>query len=890
MKTATQRFRKTVVVRALITACCGTASMIVAQPAFAQDSSQPSLQRVEITGSAIKRVEAETAVPVTILKIEDLKEQGITTVEEIVNTLSGNQAVVGTSQSVGAGYGGASFANMRGLGRNKTLVLLNGRRITNNAIDSSAPDLNAIPIAAIERVEVLRDGASSLYGTDAIGGVINFITRKDFVGGTATIGFDSPQHPGGKSKNFNLGYGVGDLQKSNYNIFGFLDYQKQDALTTLQRDFGGTKTSGVPYPGVYFSDASNATVSPYAPKCDGAPFNVFSKPYACRYLYWKWVDDIPASERLSGMLKGTINLPNDRQVNLEYFATKTKVISNIAPVPYGSLQVNPGTKYFPGNGITAAPPADAGFDLTQPIYVNWRDIPNGARQDTNENTQQRFVASTDGVIAGWDYQTALTWGENKVTDTLTSGYTNGDIITAGMLNGTINPFGAQDPAGQALLDSANARGGLLRAKGTVTSLDGHASRELDDWFKVGRKPAVAVGFEVRHEVMEEKATDPAFATQVIASTGFDPSTNNTGARTIAALYGELNVPVVKTLDVTAAARYDHYSDFGSTFNPKLSFRFQPNDKLLVRGSASTGFRAPSLYDLHQSQQYTNTANNWNDPARCPGGTPIAGAPAATNCETQFMSLIGGNPSLKAETSKSLNFGFVLQPVQEFDAGLDFWWIKLKHQINPLADDVVFGDPNKYASAFVRAPDGSLSTTGSQCPGANCGYVSLLTNNLGGVNTNGVDLSLAYRMRMQNASHLNFKLVSTYVNKYEYQAEEDGPWIQNVGVYSNGNPIFRWQHNASVTWNNQMWTVGLVGHFKSGYVDEDGTSNVGDYTTWDIYGSWRPTKPLTVTFGVRNMLDTKPPSSIQSATFQVGYDPRFADPLMRTFYVRGTYRF
>ncbi|HCH7786903.1 TPA: TonB-dependent receptor plug domain-containing protein, partial [Pseudomonas aeruginosa] len=136
------------------------------------------LQRIEVTGSAIRRVDAETAVPISVLRAEELRQQGVTSTEELIGRLSGNQGVYNSSRSVGSATGGASFADLRGIGANKTLVLLNGRRLANNAIDGSAVDLNTIPFAAIDRVEVLRDGASALYGTDAIGGVINFITRK----------------------------------------------------------------------------------------------------------------------------------------------------------------------------------------------------------------------------------------------------------------------------------------------------------------------------------------------------------------------------------------------------------------------------------------------------------------------------------------------------------------------------------------------------------------------------------------------------------------------------------------------------------------------------------------------------------------------------------------
>jgi iron complex outermembrane receptor protein len=184
MKVETRQPRTTAVAQAAALAMIGGTPLFAAPLALAQ---QASLERVEITGSAVRRVDAETALPVTVLKVDELRQQGFTTVEDIVNTLSGNQTLATTSQAVGAITGGSTFANLRGLGSNKTLVLLNGRRIANAATgggggDSSAPDLNTIPLAAIDRIEVLRDGASSLYGTDAIGGVINFITKKDFQG------------------------------------------------------------------------------------------------------------------------------------------------------------------------------------------------------------------------------------------------------------------------------------------------------------------------------------------------------------------------------------------------------------------------------------------------------------------------------------------------------------------------------------------------------------------------------------------------------------------------------------------------------------------------------------------------------------------------------------
>ena len=188
----TPAFRLSLISTAALSAIVGIA---IPGQSFAQSAGESD--RIVITGSAIKRIDAETSVPVTVIKIDDLKKQGISSVEQIVQSLSAMQITTNAAQSIGSGTGGSTFANMRGIGANKTLVLLNGERISNNAVDGSAPDLNMIPFAAIDRVEVLRDGASSLYGTDAIGGVVNFITKRSFTGGTATVGFDSPRMGGG---------------------------------------------------------------------------------------------------------------------------------------------------------------------------------------------------------------------------------------------------------------------------------------------------------------------------------------------------------------------------------------------------------------------------------------------------------------------------------------------------------------------------------------------------------------------------------------------------------------------------------------------------------------------------------------------------------------------
>ncbi|MET0265172.1 MAG: TonB-dependent receptor [Duganella sp.] len=895
---------ETAISRSLRLMFAGSAAFMLAQPAMAQQADAP-IQRVEITGSAIKRIDAETAVPVTVLRMDDLKKEGITTVEQVMANLSVSQSSQGTSQTVGSGTGGAAFADLRGIGANKTLVLLNGRRLANNAFDSSAPDLNMIPFAALERVEVLRDGASSLYGSDAVGGVINFITKKDYRGGIVTLGADSTQHGGGSANNANIGFGFGDLQEDGYNIFAMVDHQAQKALTGTDRDFNKRYAGGLSAstsPGNYFQ--GNVSGNPAAPTCANGTFLIPDGNGSCLMTTSAFVDYVPKSERTTGLIKGTFKINQDHQLGVELLSTESKVETTIAPVPYGGLYINrlrpDGTAnpYYPVNAALSPTYMDAVGQTVaglQPGFVRarWRDLPHGPRQDENINKQKRAVVSLSGNVVGWDYETALTWNENKVTQNL-SGYSDGGLITSGVRNGVINVFGEQDAAGLDLIARSALAGNIMNAKGVNKGADFKASREVGDWFNTGNQAGLAIGAQYEHQEFISAANTP-FAERVIASTGIDPNTLNAGKRTVSAFFSELNVPLLKNLDVTAAVRYDKYSDFGNTTNPKVAFRYQPVKEVLFRGAYSKGFRAPSLYEIYAQNTYTNSANTLNDPVNCPGGTPIPGKNAGTVCRQQFQVLNGGNTALNPERSKTANIGVVWEGVPNLTLSLDYWNIRLTQQISTLQDADVLRDPITFASAYKRNPQGELATDGSQCPNpVTCGYLDLRNANLGDLNTNGVDIGANYRLRTSGYGNFTFAMNSTWVRKYEYQNFIGDKLNNKLGEFNGDGVIFRWQNTLNVNWSKDKFGAGLTARYKSGYMDqvneEVENHRVASYTTFDGYGSWQAMKGLTLTFGVRNIFDRDPPLSYQSGTFQAGYDPRYADPMGRTMYARGTYSF
>jgi iron complex outermembrane recepter protein len=898
-------FKKTKVCTAAL-AAIGGSLLLQAVPAVAQQT-----QRIEITGSAIKRIDAETSVPVTVLKIEELRSQGVTSVEQIMNSLSAVQMTQGSSQQVGASTGGAAFADLRGLGASKTLVLLNGRRVANNAIDGSAVDLNMIPFAAIERVEVLRDGASSLYGTDAIGGVINFITRNDFTGGIITLGADRPKDPGGRSTSANVGFGFGDLSKQGFNVFGFLDMNKQDPIGGLDRPFNARQPGGIsptPFPANYYQDGA-IVANPAAPNCTTPAFlTPRSGGTSCAIKTASFVDYTPKSDRTSAMLRGTLRLGDAHNLSAEWFASKNETITRIAPVPYGVLFMNPRrpdgslNPYYPGNTATSIKP---GFTLSptfnevqgpragvtlQPGYiiVKWRALDGGQRTDISTNDQSRLLLAMDGVLAGWDYQAGFSVNENKIAQNVT-GYSNGVKINQGLANGVINPFGAQDAAGAAFIADALLGGNLQNHKGKVSSGDVRLSRELSDWFGAGRAAAVAVGGEARREDFVS-AANPPVAALLVSSTGVDPDSRSEGKRTVSALYTELSVPLLKSLDLTAAFRYDKYSDFGNTTNPKVALRYKPLNELLVRASYSTGFRAPSLYELNAVPSYTNTGTV-SDPVNCPDGvTAIPGKSTALNCEVQFQRLTGGNKTLAPEKSKNMTLGIVLEPVAGVTLGVDYWSIKLTGSIAALSENTVLGDTAVFGQYIKRNASGNLSIDGSSCPGVGCGYLDLRNQNLGNTNTQGFDLSASFKRSLGEMGKVSVGFNGTYVSKYEYQDFIGGPYNQNVGVYVGSGAVFRIQHSTTASWTLGAWTVGAVARYKSGYLDQDPENTVTSYSTGDVYLSWAAFKGFNVTLGVNNLRNVDPPYSNQGDVFQANYDPRYSDPTGRKYYVRASYQF
>ena len=837
-----------------------------------------SMQRVEITGSSIKRLQAETANPISIIKAEEFTRQGVTTVQEALTRIPSNQSGMGAGNAVGGNYsglptGGQASADLRGLGGDKTLVLLNGRRLANHPYDTASVDLNMIPISALDRVEVLRDGASAIYGTDAIGGVINFITKRSVTTTTISAEVIRPRQAGGDEERVNLSSGFGSLDNDGYNVLGVIDWHRQQAIGSQQRTFSQTGivrergldvTSGTTFPGNYYDALADRAGNPsFATGCN-PPFSVPNPAGAtCRQDYTRQIDDTPDQEQIALFVKGAKKFGNGHVATLELLHSRNDVTSRTAPPPQTGLILPATSPYYPAG-------ASGG-----PLSVNWRPLEAGQRTIDSAGRASRIVAAMDGQVGVWEYKAGLSHSISKSSEDFVGGYVQDALFAAGVANGILNPFALQNEAGRAYLASTALRGEVQSAEVKSSALDLTASRDL--MALPDGQLAIAIGAELRHESADFEV-NRAIASQA-SSSGLSGSLSKSGSRNVQAVFAEVVAPMSKELEISLAARFDRYNDVGNTTNPKVAVRYQPSTALLLRASATTGFRAPTLFEKNGPPSRNDTNDSYDDPILCPGGVPQPGANPLRDCDLQQFKLQGGNPNLKPEESRSYSFGGVIEPTPSITFAMDYWNIFLEDKIAALPEQTIFGNFERYRALFLRNPDGS--------PFA----IENFLNNLGEVKTDGIDVSLAWRGPKSAWGGLTASVDGTWVHRYDYQNERDGEFIHNVGRYADAVPVFRWQHTATLAWNGGLWGATVTQSYRSGYEDQDPTTNeVSSHSLWNLSGSYTGIRGLTLIAGVKNVADKEPPFTNQGTLFQKGYDPRYTDPTGRALYLRGSFTF
>ncbi|MEO7243939.1 MAG: TonB-dependent receptor [Rubrivivax sp.] len=915
------------------------AALLGSPPAHAQQAppAQAEPQRIEITGSAIRRIDTETALPVQVIKREDIERTGATSTVDLLQRLAVVQGSTHEAASVGGGSFGFSGVSIHNIGETRTLVLLNGKRLAQFGGQSltgsgAAVDLNAIPVSAIERIEVLTDGASALYGSDAIAGVVNFITKRNTTEGTITVGVSAPSK-GARETRVGATKGFGELDRDGFNIVVSAAAERRTKLDSVDRDFVKTGVidfnfKGQKYqaflgsprgiPANVLDDAGNV-VSPYYivnGECPPQNVRVFDPPSgttACYFDFQTELEIFPVRDRKSASAALTAKLGDNHLIKGDLLWSSNRNIARIAPVP-GGVNVAAGT---PLHDQYLLP-----LGITQDTTAFYRVSDLGKRVSDDKADFLFGSLSLEGALAGWDYRAAATQSESKVRGNI-SGYPGARAFTNLLNSGLINPFvgpGEQTAEGQAALDSINFKGYWDGGTSKLSSVELTGSRGLFDL--PGGPLQIGLGVQYYKEKFQSKPS--AFAQGLladpVAGTPADPANGvladvrfgdeattipYSADRGVTSAFVELSAPVSKTIELGAGVRYDHYSDVGNSTTGKLTMRWTPSRTLLVRASVGTGFKAPTVPQLNASAQLFGVTSS---PYDCtPELLQVAqglGALCRPN-GTQYEQFAGGNPLLKPEKSKQATIGFRLEPTPGVTFGADLWFVAIRDVFGQITEDEVFANPLQYPGAWTVFDEVS---TGNRYLAFNAS-----NQNLGKSFYSGIDFEASARTDTRFGpwtTHFS----ATYMLRDKEQLLIGGPYYDPIGNNAElGGVAFRWQGKVTSSLKMGAFTHTLGFNFKSGYRDAaydaelyaaDGTTLTGTfenvrlkvkpYYTFDWQTRWEATRNVSLTAGVLNLLDKDPPLSLADGGLNkgqmFGYDDRYHDPRGRTLYLNASVSF
>lgn len=935
---------------------------LFAGAAFAQTSTTPK-EKIEVTGSNIKRIQAEGALPIQIISREEIERAGITSAEQLIQLLDSNgnglDNLASNSDVVaGAGRGnnGASSANLRGQGANATLILLNGRRVAAHGLNGGTVDLNQIPLAAIERVEVLKDGASAIYGTDAVGGVINFITRKDFTGVNLQAFGDKTEKAGGEISRFSMTGGIGDLNRDGFNVMGSISSRKNKALRGDQRDFVNTfqpdrglsvDTRGTPIATVFAigsirtilssrTTPGGAIVNGTGPTQPGTTvamngINFLDLPgqagcnsidgmgaydevlWAIPSAKWGCAWDTGRAAVLQQPVtdtnfigRATMKLGNSAQAYVEATASKVETKKSFSNNQLSSSTSTTSPLFnltYPSTGAAYNQVFNAIVALFPTIEENrgqgiafrWRCLPCGPRQLETIAKTDRLLVGIEGSFGNWDYKTGISRARSDVRSTIGNGYYFNDQFFDLIRNGTINPFSVtQTQAAVDAIAAASAKGTkLYGGEFTLTQVDATVSGPV---FKLpAGEVMIAAGADVRKEKYKFQGDERDLANQRgIFNVPFDNVNALSGvSRDIKAIYGEVLVPVIRSLEVTAAVRRDDYTGFGATTNPKVSIRFQPLQQVLFRGGYNEGFRVPTFNQLFNGVTESQfTGATLVDFSRCPAGV----VSATPGCESiRPVIFTGGKPDLGPEESKQYSVGMVLAPIPNFSASIDYWDLKRTGTIQLL-------DLTTLSRNFAYFPERFGRNAADQLVVIDDRWI-----NAGDTVTRGIDVNARLNGPLGPGRYLA-NIDGTYLVEKKSRVIPGAAYGDSeIANFTRAGDLgLRWKHTANFTYSQGPWAGSITQIYRSGYKDFvlPGVANgsvvppnwhdyVDSYIVYNVALTYTGIKKLRITAGIKNLLNTDPPFAVaydSNTGAGSSWEPRVADPRGRSYTLLLSYTF
>ena len=898
------------------------ASASTAGAAFAQDNGgATNLDRIEVTGSRIKRTDVEGTLPVIALDRQAIEASGDISVADFLRDTSFNS--FGSYQSSsGSSWGGFSGISLRGLGEGRTVILVDGRRAPTAPMVGSAQDLNSIPMAAVERIEILPSGASAIYGSDAIGGVVNIITRKDYEGVQATYGIGRPTNEGGDTEEMSVMFGVSGEKG---RMLGGASYSSRDIIYTRDRDYwyGAPGTSAFSNnfaTGVSFGSATRLQHPQFGSAVPGLCTNGDDSDLfwmsgsgansQCQYNHLASSANLTSTKNKAVFLNGDYQINDDWTVYFNTSVTKSEARGRYAPVPSspfpgGAIRLVAGS---PNHPATSAAQGGLNPNWNDPYYQQFagRDLflfhrfaALGPRDSLAETTTSSFLGGFQGRIGSVDLDVGGRYVEARATD-MGYNYVVGGLAQAPITSGEYNiydPFSG-DPKSLGFTST------ILRDMKTSTK-EVFANASFDMFQMAGGMASAAAGIEYRKDYYQDNYDPLSEAGQIVGSAGNSAS----GGRNVKAAYVEALFPILDNVDVDIAGRYEKYSDYGSDFAPMISLSWKPLESLKLRANYGEGFKAPSLDILTQKPAFDAAFTSHRDTCINQTSNPV--------CSTQVNTYSIANPGLKSEQSKQWGLGAIWDATNWLSMELDYYNIKITNQIssfsvttiaNCLSGIVTTSCPGGIsvfpAGSQANAPDASLGLGVEFGANGEILYGQTGYANQGQTTTEGYDLSLRTNFDLGNWGSLRNNLMATYV------ADIAG----SNGVNYGGRPGYpRLRGNMNNVWTigdwDFIWSISYIHHTQSfTYRDwlgdgmEDGISfdeyseglvgkTISSYTTHDLQVNYKTPWNATITLGVKNLADRSPTRDYLYEYYGSDtVDTYLYDPWGRVPYFRYTQRF
>ena len=899
------------------------AQLVVALPVWlihgaghAQDApAAPAAQQVIVTGSNVRRTDKETPSPVQVVTAEDIKNSGYTSIGDVLHNITANNMGSLSQSAPSAFAAGGSGVALRGLTVGATLVLIDGHRMASYPMPDDGErdfvDISSIPIDTIERIEVLKDGASAVYGSDAIAGVVNVILKKSFTGLTMSAETGVSSHGDGATQHASLMTGWGNLASDGQNAYLAVEARHANAILLKNRGYL-TRTDWTPYGGAnltqgtgsgsvsgassgagsgtgYLVDA-NGNATDYYAGCTSAQAAADSCGYTNPYTTLS-----PSTTNLDVMARYTKNLGDGWQTNfqgsmLRSEAHQVGLYNNAAATGVGSGGNGGGLNLFkfgPGAAPTPAFPDSFPFVLTVPstypgnttgdtaaLVYDFRDI--GPLEQTVVSTSYRAVAELAGSIGDWDLNGSV-------------GYTR--VGTKASFSHYIDFPALQDAlnSGSYLVDGTNssaelntvAPGASSTSTNELTFVSARGTRTLADL--AGGPLSLGIGADFTHRQLKELFPQSFVnGSQAIGIYSFAE-----GKQTVSAAYAELVAPVTKQLEIDVAGRADHYDTTGTSFTPKAGLKFTPVREFTLRGTFSKGFRAPNPAEIGDAGSTSGFVGNLRDPVYCPAtaanpqGAPLANLPAGMldPCNIALQELQLSAPHLKPEKSTSFTLGTIFEPNKTYSATLDYYHITIRNQI------ISVGQLGQTGLDDAAA----LGTTIYRDSSGNILYDTYPFINANTTTTSGVDLDVVGKYDLHEAGTLKAEVQVSYMLQYDLTAQ--GVTYHLAGTHGpafvsedTGTP--RTRGAFTLTWTHGPFeiagTVNYISHysvtdpsegipdcasalssvFPNGNVPSK-FCHVGSFTELNVVARYDWDKHLQIHAGVTNLLNKHAPYDLQT---------------------------